>query len=63
MKELDKELARKIVNEREGQLKLMERRFEEIKDGKELSNLMMSEETLTNLANLKIEKIVTLTTP
>lgn len=40
----------------------MERRFEEIKDGKELSNLMMSEETLTNLANLKIERAVFLTT-
>jgi len=51
-----------MIQDCEEQLKLMERRFEEIKDGKELSNLMMSEETLTTLANLKIEKVIKLTT-
>lgn len=35
----------------------MERRLEEIKDGKEPTNLMMSEETLTAVSNLKVEKV------
>lgn len=42
---------------------MMTRRVEEVKDGKtELSNLMMSEETLNNVANLKTEKKVVFTT-
>jgi hypothetical protein len=36
---------------------LMNRRLEEIKDGKEPSNLMMNEETLTKIANIKIDKV------
>ena len=54
---LDHELAQKIVKICEGDLKLMNRRLEEIKDGKEPSNLMMSEEMLTLLANIKVDKV------
>jgi len=54
---LDHELAKKIVKICEGDLMLMNRRLEEIKDGKEPSNLMMNEETLTKIANIKIDKV------
>ena len=42
---------------------MMARRIEEVKEGKtELSNLLMSDETLNNVQSLKTEKKVTFTT-
>ena len=55
--ELDKELAEKIVKTCEGDLRIMERRLEEIKDGREPTNLLMSDETLTTVANMKVDRV------
>jgi hypothetical protein len=42
---------------------MMARRIEEVKEGKtELSNLLMSDETLNNVQSLKTEKKVNFTT-
>jgi hypothetical protein len=35
-----------------------ERRFEEIKDGKPLSNLMMTDETMLKLATMQDKKVI-----
>ena len=52
----DKVVASNIVSERLEKLRRWERRFEEIKQGKELSDLMMSDDTLTKVSTMKFIK-------
>lgn len=46
----------------ENHFKILDRRLEEIKDGKELTDLMMTDETRTVLINMKTEKAILTTT-
>jgi hypothetical protein len=58
---LEKELAMNEVARREDDVKMMERLFEEIKDGKKLTSRLISEETLTKIKNLEVLKVVAVT--
>lgn len=58
---LEKELAMNELARKEDDFNMMERLFEEIKDGKKLTGKLISEETLTKIKNLEVLKVAAVT--